>query len=222
MLVAPEGDFKRLADHTTAYGRPIYSMGFGMNPRSDSRWLPYLIPSERLIDRFGVASAAPTAAPTAEEEITVPRPMWRSDLGFLGESELVRVLAEREDLNLFRPFPDLETSELAVLHIDTRRVTGFQIKTISVDAAHRDATVSILASSFHAAPTTWFAVLAWLREESRFHDDCLLIQSEEIRAICEPGENNRHLEFDWHPGSSKAERLQRFRHSRLTLKTAVG
>jgi len=59
--------------------------------------------------------------------------MWRSDLGSLGEIEIARLLAESGDLNLFRPFPDLETSELAALHLATRRVLGIQIKTIGVD-----------------------------------------------------------------------------------------
>src|SRR5216683_1386283 len=46
-LVVPARDFKRLADATTADGRPVYSMSFGMRPRSNSRWLPWLVPTER-------------------------------------------------------------------------------------------------------------------------------------------------------------------------------
>jgi hypothetical protein len=44
MLVIPADDFKRLADLTSNDGRPIYSMQFGMRPRSDTRWLPWLVP----------------------------------------------------------------------------------------------------------------------------------------------------------------------------------
>src|SRR5690349_13657080 len=141
MLVVPEGDFKRLAELSTWDGRPVYSMGFGMNPRSDSRWLPYLVPTERLTERFGMA---PVAA--AELELAAGRE-WRSDLGFLGEAEVVRLLAEDGELNLFRCFPDLETSELVVRHLTSRRVLGVQMKTIGIDAAHPAGTVSVLASS---------------------------------------------------------------------------
>jgi hypothetical protein len=127
MLVVSEGDFKRLADLTSADGRPVYSMGFGMEPRSDSRWLPFLVSVDRLAERFGVrpASVGKVAAGAA-----APRPEWRSDLGFLGESEVVRRLAEGGELNLFRPFPDLETSELVALHLVSRSVVGIQIKTV--------------------------------------------------------------------------------------------
>src|SRR5690349_14701519 len=100
MLVVPEGDFKRLAELSTWDGRPVYSMGFGMHPHSDSRWLPYLVPTDHLAERFGVTphtrAALGDAAAIRE---------WRSDLGFLGESEATRLLAEDGDLNLFRAFP---------------------------------------------------------------------------------------------------------------------
>lgn len=197
MLVVAERDFKRLAECSTWDGRPIYSMGFGMNPRSDSRWLPFLVPSDRLVERFGVSPAE-----AAEEGLVAPSPISRSDLGFLGESEVVRLLAEDGEVNLFRAFPDSETSELVVLHLVSRRVLGIQVKTIGVDAAHPAATISVLASSFRPSPTTFFVVLGWLRGESHFHDECLLIPSQELRSICEPSERDGHLNFDWHPGST--------------------
>ena len=87
-LVVTARDFKILADKSTDQGTPIYSMEFGMRPRSDSRWLPWLIPSERLVERFGVSAV------TVEEEVVKPRPVWRSDVGFLGEAEVTRRLAE--------------------------------------------------------------------------------------------------------------------------------
>lgn len=218
MLVVPEGDFKRLAAHTSADGRPVYSMSFGMRPRRDSRWLPFLVSSGRLVERFGVSSAAPVVA---VEEAFAPSPMWRSDLGFLGESEVVRLLAQGSDLNLFRPFPDLETSELAVLHLETRKVLGIQIKTIGVESAHPIGAISILASSFRPSRTTYFVVLAWLREENRFHEECLWIPSEEVRSICQPSERDGHLTFDWHPLSAEQHRLDRFRQGPLQLLVEV-
>jgi len=213
MLVVSEKDFKRLANLSSAHGRPVYSMGFGMKPRSRSRWIPYLVPAEQLVERFGispmVAAAAGVAAP--------PSPIWRSDEGFLGESEVTRLLAEDAELDLFRCFPDLETAELVVLHLKSRRVVGLQIKTIGVDADHPAGTVSILASSFRPSPTTWFVVLGWLRAHKRFHEECLFIPSEEIPGVCEPSERSGYLKFDWHPGSPAATRFDRFRRPLSTL-----
>lgn len=216
MLVVPEGDFKRLSDLTSANGRPVYSMGFGMRPRARSRWLPYLVPADRLVERFGISPAA-----AAAEEALPPSPVWRSDEGFLGESEVTRLLAEDAGLDLFRCFPDLETSELVALHLKSRRILGLQIKTIGVGATHPAATVSILASSFRPSPTACFVVLAWLRDEKRFHEECLFIPSEEIRAVCEPSDRAGHLEFDWHPGSPAAGHLDRFRRPLKALPTEV-
>jgi hypothetical protein len=213
MLVVPEADFKRLASRTHWNDQPIYSMSFGMHPHSNSRWLPYLVPSERLADRF-------MPEKMSIQELIRP-PQWRSDLGFLGESETIRLLAESSALNLFRPFPDLETSELAILHIEKRTVVGVQVKTGSVDAAQPTARIHIRASSFRPSPTTHFVALAWMHEENRFHDQCLLIPSELIRGVCEPGELDGHIKFDWYPGSSEPTKLDRFRIPLHTLRAEI-
>lgn len=194
-LVVPAGDFKRLAAMSSHEGKPIYAMYFGMRPRSDSRWLPWLVPQERLARRFGMSEEG---FEDAREE---PLPEWRSDLGFLGESEVVRRLAEAGELNLFRPFPDLETVELAVLHLITRRVVGLQIKTVDVSHARLRATVNIRGLSFRSSPTTFFAVLGWLREESRFHERCLLVPSEKVREFARD-DGHGHLEFEFHADSA--------------------
>lgn len=218
MLVVPAGDFRRLAELSHTRGRPIYSMGFGMHPRSDSRWLPWLVPPDRLAERFGVGSAL--AAVELEEIVGEPAPSWRSDLGFLGESEVNRRLAEAADLNLFRPFPDLETAELAVLHLVSRRVLGIQVKTVGIDSAHPSATVAVRELSFRAALTTYFVVLAWLREEGRFHEECLVIPSEELTSIAGKDVYG-HLKFEFHPGSSTQRRVDAFRHPTSNLPEVV-
>jgi hypothetical protein len=209
MLVVPEGDFKRLAELSHTGGRAIYSMGFGMRPRSDSRWLPWLVTPDRLAERFGIGPAI--AGIGAEEMTAEPAPSWRSDLGFLGESEVNRRLAEDADLNLFRPFPDLETAELAVLHLVSRRVVGIQVKTVGVDSAQPSATIAVRALSFRPAATTYFLVLAWLREEGRFHEECLVIPSEELHGFAQESEG--HLKFEFHPGSATQGRLDPYRHA---------
>ncbi len=184
VLAIPAGDFKGLADLTTDQGKPIYSMEFGMRPRSDSRWLPWLVPADRIA--------------------------WRSDVGFLGEAEVTRRLAESGDLNLFRPFPDSETAEIAVLHRDSRHVVALQVKTVDVTQARLHATVDVYASSFRASPTTHIVVLAWLRDEELFHQECLLIPSTELLDIAS---NDRagHLGFVFDPGSAAQRQLDPYR-----------
>lgn len=213
-LVIPAGDFKREASMSSDEGRPIYSVEFGMRPRSDSRWLPWLVPTERLAERFGVAVEALAEAPVE------PRHEWRSDVGYLGEAEVTRRLAEAGELNLFRPFPDLETVEIAILHLTTRRIVGLQVKTVDIDQNRLHATVNVRASSFRPSPTTFFTVLAWLRDESVFHDECLLIPSLELREFVRD-EGHGHLEFVWHPGSTADSHLNKYRRGLNELSGGV-
>jgi len=195
MLVVPVGEFKRIAYLSTDQGKPIYSAEFGMRPRSDSRWLPWLTPSERLVERLGIPAEVEQEAPVEF------RPEWRSDLGFLGEAEVVRRLAETGDLNLFRAFPDSETAEIAVLHLINRRVLGLQVKTVDVDQARLRATVDVLKSSFRPSPTTYFVVLAWLRDEARFHEECLLFPSIDLLDFARD-DGRGHLEFEYHASAA--------------------
>jgi len=134
---------------------------------------------------------------------------------------VVRLLAEGGDFSLFRPFPDLETSELAVLHLESRRVLGIQVKTRGIDALHPAATVNVRALSFRPSPSTHFVVLAWLRDAKRFHDDCLLIPSEEFRAACQPEEVNGQLKFEWNPVTQVRSRLVRYRTSLPALRAEI-
>src|SRR5260370_30467810 len=145
-------------------------MYFGMRPRWDRRGLPWLVPTERMAERFGVPLEG-----GVEEAPAEPRPEWRSDLGSLGESEVVRRLTEDFDVNLFRPYPDSETVELAVQHLVSRRVVGLQIKTVDVEQTRLRATVSVLASSFRPWPTTYFLAPSCPPAQSPFPQHFLLI-----------------------------------------------
>jgi hypothetical protein len=214
-LVVPVPDFKRLATLSSNDGEAVYSMVFGMRPRSDSRWLPWLVPTERMAERFG-----PFLAGVLEEAPAEPRPEWRSDLGSLGESEVLRRLTEDFDLNLFRPFPDSETVELAVLHLVTRRIVGLQIKTVDVSQTRRRATVSVLASSFRPFPTTYFVVLGWYRDESRFHEEFLLIPSVDLREFAWD-DGRAHLQFHFHAGLAADDRLRKYRYGLDELRMLV-
>jgi hypothetical protein len=204
MLMVPAADFRRLAELTTVNGRPVYSMAFGMNLRFHSRWMPWLVPSDRLIERFGVTLGPTLTAPDEES-----RPFDASDLGFLGESEVIRQLAEADDMNLFRPFPDSETAEILVRHRTSGRVIGLQVKTVTVDAAHPRPSVNVRIPSFRPAPTTYFTVLAWIREERRFHAECLVFPSERLLDFAQ--EKNEHYAFEFSPGSKSKSKLDSYR-----------
>jgi hypothetical protein len=210
MLVVPTPDFRQLALLTTARGVPEYSMSFRMNPRTKSRWLPWLVTSDRIVERFGVPLVLPELA------IIEERPhLRRGSLGFLGEAEVIRELAEAEHLNLFRPFPDSETVEVAVRDLKNSHVVGLQIKTVSVDTLYPNRPVDILISSFRPAPTTYFTVVAWMPNERRFHDECLVFSSEELLRFARP--DGPHYRFDFQPGSTKQHRLDKYRRALIDL-----
>jgi hypothetical protein len=214
LLVIPTADFRRLAELSSDLGRPVYAMAFPMNVESHSEWQPWLVPSDRVEERFGVAPGL-AEAPVGEEVA----PFLSSDRGFLGESEVVRRLAEAEDLNLFRPFPDSETAELLVRHRISRRVIGLQVKTVTMDAVHTIPTVSVLASSFRPAPTTYFTVLVWLPDLGRFHENFLMFPSERLLDFTR--EDKGHFRFNFRPGSTADGRLKRYRRPLAELRTAT-
>src|ERR1700682_5971794 len=202
LLVVPTADFRRLALLTTADGAPEYSMSFPTKLRTRSRWLPWLVSSDRLAEQFGVERALPAL-------VEEPPRLRRSPLGFLGESEVIRQLAVAENLNLFRPFPDLETVELAVRNINNGHGVGLQIKTVSVDALNPNRTVDIYISSFRPRPTTYFTVVAWMPLERRFHDECLLFPSGDLLQFAR--HDDVHYKFGFQPGSKKQPRLNKYR-----------
>ena len=214
LLVIPTPDFRRLALLTSANGAPEYAMSFSVKPGSKGRWLPWLVPADRLAEKFGVPPGLPALAVPEE----VPR-LERGPLGFLGETEVIRRLAEADHLNLFRPFPDLETVEIAVRQRGTGHVVGLQIKTVSVDAVNPNRPVDIHMASFRPALTTYFAVVAWMPGERRFHEECLVIPSEELLQIARPA--GSHYKFEFNPGSKSQPRLDTYRRALADLSTEV-
>jgi hypothetical protein len=106
------------------------------------------------------------------------------------------------------------------MHLDSRRVVGLQVKTVDVDETRLRATVNVRASSFRPAPSTYIVVIAWLRDQSRFHEDCLLIPSIELVDIARD-DSYGHLTFDWHLRTGTPSALDKYRHVLKDLQTRV-
>jgi hypothetical protein len=213
-LVVPESKFRELAAHDVVNGREYLTAAFELHEGGRSRWAPFLVASERLGERFGCTGEL-LPSPAAGEVVSLDR----GREGFLGEFEVIRRLAEAESLNLFRPFPDLETVEVLARHVEARRCLGMQVKTAGWDREHLENRVYFRRSSFRAAPTTYVCVLGWDRGGGRFEDVCLLIPSWEIEDLA-------RVEGDWlvlevQPGSQHHRRLEEYRTRLASLGTTV-
>ena len=118
-------------------------------------------------------------------------------------------MAEMNELTIYRPFPDLETAEVVVIHEISRRVLGIQVKTIGVDKRHPHDTVDVDMVSFRPSATTTVVVLAWDRDAGAFCDQCLMIPSLEIGKITQVVRG--HLRFAFIPHPEHPGRLDVYR-----------
>jgi hypothetical protein len=204
-LVVDEATFRRLAVHDVVDGREYLTAAFEMHTGGTSRWLPFLVPRDRLAERFGEA-AGPGIV---EDEDLAAVQVDRGRVGFMGEMEIIRRLAEAESLLIFRPFPDLETVEVLARHTASRKFLGLQVKTSGWDKKHLENRVYIRRSSFRPAPSTFICVMGWDRDEERFQDDCLLIPSPEIEQFTRV--EGAWLVLELQPGSQHHRRLDVYR-----------
>jgi hypothetical protein len=214
VLVVAEAKFRELASHNVVDGREYLTAAFEMHAGGKSRWAPHLVERARLAERFAVGLAA--AAPTE------PSPVGQMDRGregFLGEIEVVRRLAEGVSLNLFRPFPDLETVEVLARHVASHRFLGLQVKTVGWDKGHLENRVYVRRSSFRPSPSTFVSVLGWNRDADQFEEDLLLIPSEDIARIARVEGEWMMLELE--PGGVRHRRLDRYRTSLLDFGKTV-
>jgi hypothetical protein len=214
VLVITEAKFRELAVHDTVDGREYLTAGFEMHVGGRSRWAPFLVERERLAERFG-AAAGLSPLPAGGDALTLDR----GREGFLGEMEVVRRLAEGETLNLFRPFPDLETVEVLAREMDTGRFLGLQVKTAGWDRDHVEERVYMRRSSFRSSPTTYVCVLGWDRSAGRFGDDCLLIPSEDMAGLARV--EGEWLVLELQPGSVHHRRLDVYRVELASLGRSV-
>jgi hypothetical protein len=216
LLVVDEAKFRSLAVHDVVNGREYLTAAFGLHEGGESRWAPHLVARERLAERFGAVGLA-AVAPTRDEELGLRVDRGRE--GFLGETEVVRRLAEAEALNLLRPFPDLETVEVLARHVSTHRFLGLQVKTVGWDKEHLENRVYVRRSSFRSSASTFICVLGWNRDANLFEDDCLFIPSLELAEVA-------RVEGEWMmielvPGAMRHRRTDRYRVSLETLGQTV-
>jgi hypothetical protein len=204
VLVVPESTFRELASHDVVDGREYLTAAFELHGGGKSRWAPFLVEREGLAERFGAAAAL-----IRERDESELLGVDRGREGFLGEMEVIRRLAEPEALNLFRPFPDLETVEVLARHVVSGRFLGLQVKTAGWDKEHAEERVYMRRSSFDPFPTTYVCVLMWDRSAARFGDDCLLIPSEDMVALVRV--EGEWLVLEVQPGSAHHRRLDVYR-----------
>ena len=220
LLVVDEAIFKKLASHSGSEGVDVYSAAFSMHPTSITHWRPYLVPREELAARLlGDHPGAPGAEGFAGDYSAAPSDRHNQWLGFLGESEVIRRLAENSRLDLFRPFPDLEMVEVLARDNVTGGFAGLQVKA-GVPGMYGEAKIHVQITTFVPAPTTWVVGLAWLADENRFAEECLLIPTEHLREVAV--ENGDHLVLDFHPDSPQRTPLDPYRRRLAGLGESVG
>ena len=133
---------------------------------------------------------------------------------------MARLLAAAPELNLFAAAPDIETDEYVVRHVTTHAMVGLQVKSTSVDSDHPFGYLATGRRGFHPAPSTWVLGLAELRGQGEFHDECLLLSSEDFARIASQSRDELFLPF--HPGASHATHVDPFRLDRRQVAGRLG
>lgn len=180
-LLVDERTFKRLATRGVSHGQVVYEAAFSMHP-SRSRWRPYLVPRAQLAERI-LGMAASEALQRLEPDQLRPSERHHAWLGFLGEAEVVRRMAESSRLDLFRPFPDLEMVEVLIRDNVTRNFAGLQVKAATATRPHGEAQFRVRKSTLSRAANTWLVCLAWWQGATAFDSECLLIPATDIPKI---------------------------------------
>ena len=208
LLVVDEETFRSLAARSSVQGVEVYAASFSMDSAT-SHWRPHLVPRERLAARLLGSLRAP--ALESEEEVDLqPIDRYARWLGFLGEAEVVRRLAENPSLDLFRPFPDLEMVEVLARSRTTRRYCGLQVKTgVPAEARGGEARIAIRKATLVPAASTYIAALAWMAEGRQFADEFLLIPTNDLAGIAV--DDGVHLFLNFHPHSHERTRLDPYR-----------
>jgi hypothetical protein len=206
-LVVTEGVFRRLAAKDSSDGQDVYVAAFSMHPKH-SHWLPYLVPHGKLAERI-LGTPVKQALTHLDPELLTPRERSKQWLGFLGESEVIRRLAQTPRLDLFRPFPDLEMVEVLARDNATGGFAGLQVKAAATSGSYGEAHINIRKATLSLAPTTWLVCLAWHEEAADFDGECLLIPAADIPKVAT--DDGPILQINFHPLSPERTRLDPYR-----------
>jgi hypothetical protein len=216
-LIVDERTFKRLATHNVSNGHEVYEVAFSMHP-GRSRWRPYLIPRTKMAEH--ILGIAPTEAlQRLDPDLLKPSERHHSWLGFLGEAEVVRRLAESSRLDLFRPFPDLEMVEVVVLDNVTRNFLGLQVKAATVAHPTGEAQFHVRKSTLTQAANTLLVCLAWWQEARAFDSECLLIPVTDVPKI--GTDTGPGFEIFFNPKGPRRTRLDPYRHGLADLANLI-
>jgi hypothetical protein len=160
---------------------------------------------------------SPLPLPTLElgdETALPPIDRYARWLGFLGEAEVVRRLAENPQLDVFRPFPDLEMVEVLARSRTTHCYCGLQVKT-GVPGERGEARIAIRKATLVPAASTYVAALAWMAEQQQFADEFLLIPTIDLPGIAV--DDGVYLFLNFRPHSPERTALDPYRRSLVRL-----
>jgi hypothetical protein len=206
-LVVTERTFKQIAAHDVSQGHDVYSAAFSMNP-VHSHWRPYLVPRAELAERI-LGMSATEAIARLEPDLLKPSEQHNEWLGFLGESEVIRRLAESPRLDLFRPFPDLEMVEVLARDNVNGNFAGLQVKAATVAQQYGEAHIHVRKATLTNSPATWLVGLAWREEMGAFDPECLLMPAADIPKVGIDADPKWAINF--HPSSPERTVLDPYR-----------
>jgi hypothetical protein len=206
-LVVEERIFRQVAAKDSSDGHDVYVAAFSMHPKH-SHWRPYIVPHSELAERI-LGKPVAQAMMQVDPELLKPRERRRQWLGFLGESEVIRKLAQNSRLDLFRPFPDLEMVEVLARDNVNRTFAGLQVKAATISSTYGEAYINIRKATLSLAPSTWLVGLAWLEGAATFDGECLFIPAPDLPKIAV--EDGPLLRLNFHPSSPKPSRLDPYR-----------
>jgi hypothetical protein len=167
--------------------------------------------------------SAPEAVSRLDLDLLKPSERHSPWLGFLGEAEVIRRLAQSSRLDLFRPFPDLELVEVLARDNVAGTFAGLQVKTASV-GRKGEAEIHVRKAGLNDTANTWLVGLAWWRETSQFDSECLLVPAVDTSKVGTDVGGTIQILFN--PKNPKPTRLDSYRRrlaelDRLILKACA-
>lgn len=215
LLVVDEETFKKLAARSMVQGMEVFAASFSTDSAT-SHWRPHTVPRERLAERLLGSRPPVPVSEAVDESILPPIDRYARWLGFLGEAEVVRRLAENPELDIFRPFPDLEMVEVLARNRITHGYCGLQVKTgVPAEVRGGEARIAIRKATLVPAASTSIAALAWMAEQQQFADEFLLIPTRDLARVAI--DDGVHLFLNFRPHSPERTQLDPYRRPLLEL-----